>query len=227
MMTKTAICLLSGGLDSATSMYSAISQGYQVHALTIDYGQSHSREIECAKELSKRAGALSHFVTRISLPWGGSALLDSAISIPTGRKESEMAKEIPVTYVPARNTIFLSLAGSFAEAKGAGAIFIGANALDYSGYPDCRPDYLNAFERALELGTKCGTEGRKIKIEAPLLRLSKKEIVQLGGKLGVPLELTWSCYKGGKVPCGACDSCLLRAKGFLEAGVFDPALKHA
>ena len=224
---KKAVCLLSGGLDSATALYQAKKDGYEVYALTMEYGQSHIKETEYARKLAAKAQVAGHYVTRIDLPWGGSALLDSSIPIPKKRQESDMAKDIPVTYVPARNTIFLSFAGSYAETCGAEAIFIGANELDYSGYPDCRPEYLEAFTKALALGTKCGVEGKSIKIETPLLRLSKKEIILLGKKIGVPYELTWSCYQGGAMICGECDSCKLRAKGFQEAGLTDPLTQNA
>jgi 7-cyano-7-deazaguanine synthase len=216
-----AVCLFSGGLDSTTALYAALQKGYEVQTLTIHYGQTHEKEVECARRIASSLGLENH-VIRFSLPWGGSALLDREIPIPLGRQESEMAEEIPVTYVPARNSVFLSFAASYAEACGAGVIFLGANALDYSGYPDCRPEYFVAFSEAIRRGTKAGAEGRIIRIEAPLLRLSKKEIVELGVSLGVPFEKTWSCYRGKEIPCGGCDSCLLRAKGFREAGIRDP-----
>lgn len=222
-MSKKAICLFSGGLDSATTLYCAKEEGYEPLALSIYYGQTHSKELESAKKMVSKLG-IEHEVVSISLPWGGSALLDDKISIPNNRQFSEMSSEIPVTYVPARNTIFLSLATSYAEAKNAQAIFIGANAIDYSGYPDCRPEYLAEFETLIRLGTKAGVEGKAIKIKAPLLRLKKSEIIKLAVRLGVPLEYTWSCYRGGERPCGHCDSCLLRAQGFSEAHLEDPAL---
>ena len=222
---KKAICLLSGGLDSTTALYAALKQGFEVSALTIQYGQLHKKEIDFAKESAKHL-RIPHHVISIELPWKGSALLDEKISMPMNRNESEMSREIPSTYVPARNSVFLSLAVSCAEAENAKAIFIGANALDYSGYPDCRPEYFEAFEKVIACGTKAGVEGKKIKIEAPLLHLNKKEIVLLGRELGVPFEKTWSCYQGRQDPCGACDSCKLRAKGFREAGIQDPAIHH-
>lgn len=220
-MMKKAVCLLSGGLDSTTALYVARSQGYNVKALTVHYGQLHEKEILCAKEIAKHL-QIEHKIISISLPWGGSALLDPQIPVPVGREESEISQGIPSTYVPARNSIFLTLAASYAEASEAEAIFIGANALDYSGYPDCRPEYFEAFQEAIRLGTKVGLEGKAIRIETPLLNLSKKEIVKLGLKLKVPFEKTWSCYQGREFPCEQCDSCLLRAKGFREAGIQDP-----
>ena len=225
-MKPKAICLFSGGLDSTTALYSARAGGYECIALTLQYGQRHSKEIECSKKIAAQLG-LQHFLVPIELPWKGSALLDLSIQMPIGRNEQEMAKEIPMTYVPARNSIFLTFAASCAEACGAGAIYIGANALDYSGYPDCRPEYFGAAETMLRLGTKAGVEGKGIEIKAPLLKMSKKEIVLLGAKLGVPFEKTWSCYQGKARPCGECDSCILRAKGFREAGIPDPLTKGA
>jgi 7-cyano-7-deazaguanine synthase len=223
---KKAVCLLSGGLDSTTALYAALKEGYGVCALTIHYGQLHAKEIDSAKQIARDLG-LEHQILAIDLPWKGSALLDSKIPIPVHRNLAQMTQEIPPTYVPARNTIFLSLAASYAEALCATAIFIGANALDYSGYPDCRPEYFEAFNKMIRKGTKAGLEGEGIKIEAPLVHLSKKEIIELGVSLGVPFEKTWSCYQGGAVPCGICDSCLLRAKGFQEAGIQDPLIQYA
>ena len=223
IMKRVAICLLSGGLDSATALYVARNQGYEPIALSINYGQLHLKEIESAIRIAEHI-RIEHQLVSVPLPWGGSALLDSNIPIPEERDASEIAQGIPSTYVPARNTIFLSLAASFAEVRGAEAIFIGANVLDYSGYPDCRPEYFRAFERLLEQGTKCGVEGKVIMINAPLVHSKKSEIIKLAVQLGVPLEWTWSCYKGNDAPCGVCDSCILRAKGFQEAGIQDPAL---
>lgn len=211
---KSAIVLLSGGLDSATTLYFAKSKGYAVNALIFDYGQRHSKEIKYAVSVAK-AARCPYEIVKISLPWKGSALLDKKIKVPHHRKLD--ARDIPVTYVPARNIIFLSFAASYAEAIGAQKIFIGANAIDYSGYPDCRPDFFAAYAKVLEKGLKTGVQGRKIKVETPLIRLTKAQIIRLGIKLKVPYELTWSCYSGGARPCGVCDSCRLRAKGFLEA----------
>ncbi len=216
-----AVVLLSGGLDSTTTLYAARREGLTPVCLTIHYGQLHEREIESAKKIASSL-KLEHWLIPLSLPWGGSALTDPALEVPKGRDEREMSKEIPVTYVPARNSIFLSLAASLAEVKEAEAIYFGANALDYSGYPDCRPEYIRAFEEMMTRGTKAGSEGRRIRIVAPLLKLGKADIVRLGKELGVPFEWTWSCYEGRETPCGECDSCILRAKGFREAGIEDP-----
>ncbi len=223
MMKPKAVCLLSGGLDSTTALYSALKDGYDVTALTLHYGQLHVKEIEFAKA-TVEALKLSHHLVSFGMPWKGSSLLDKSISMPMMREEKNMAHDIPSTYVPARNSVFLSLAASCSEAIDASAIFIGANILDYSGYPDCRPEYFEAFEKMLALGTKTGAEGKKLKIHAPLLLLNKKEIIQLGKNLGVPFEKTWSCYQGTHMPCAQCDSCRLRAKGFLEAGLSDPLM---
>lgn len=220
---KKAVCLLSGGLDSTTCLYHAKNDGYEVIALTVDYGQLHEKEILFACNTAKKL-EIKHYQTKVDLPWGGSALLDKQIDIPVGRDEEVMNKEIPSTYVPARNSVFLSLASSLAEAEGAEIIFIGANVLDYSGYPDCRPEYLESFSKMIELGTKVGSKGKAIKIAAPLLRMNKKEIIEHANSLKVPFEMTWSCYKGEDVPCGECDSCKLRAKGFAEANMSDPLI---
>lgn len=218
---KKAIVLLSGGLDSATTLYYAKSKGYEVRALIFDYGQRHRKEILSACAVA-RVAKVQFEVVKIAMPWKGSALLDRGMHVPDkGVKKGK----IPTTYVPARNIIFLSFAASFAEAAGAVVIFIGANAVDYSGYPDCRPDFFNAFSVALKKGMKAGVEGHAIGIETPLLHLTKAEIIRLGIDLGVPYGKTWSCYNGVKRPCGVCDSCRLRAKGFKEAGVVDPIEK--
>lgn len=221
---KKAVVLLSGGLDSTTALYWAKAKGYAPVALAVRYGQRHAVELKAARAVARRAGAPLHEVA-LSLPWlSGSSLTNRAMKLP----ELPLAKigvgAIPSTYVPGRNTMFLSLAASLADASGAEAIVIGANALDYSGYPDCRPPFLDAFSRVARLGTKRGAEGGSLKVLAPLLRLDKKGIVRLAAKVGAPLELTWSCYAGGSRPCGRCDSCQLRAKGFREAGAEDPAL---
>jgi len=218
-----AVCLLSGGLDSTTALYVAIHEGFHPLALTIDYGQLHKREIDSARKIAKRLN-LEHEILSIRLPWGTSSLIDSRIPIPENRNVADLSHDIPNTYVPARNTIFLSFAASMAEANQASAIFIGANALDYSGYPDCRPEYLHRFEQLIKQGTKQGVEGKTLKIKAPLVHLKKSEIIKLAAELGAPLELTWSCYKGGEFPCQVCDSCLLRSKGFQEVGIRDPLL---
>lgn len=223
MSTRGAVCLLSGGLDSTTALYVARQDDFLPMALTVNYGQLHVRELDSAVRIANHLG-IEHQVISVQLTWGGSALLDSRIPVPENRSQDEISIGIPPTYVPARNTIFLSLAASFAEARNCEAIFIGANALDFSGYPDCRLDYFITFEHLLKQGTKCGVEGKPIEIKTPLIALKKADIVRLAVKLGVPLEWTWSCYQGGDFPCGVCDSCLLREKGFREAGVQDPLL---
>lgn len=220
---KKAVVLLSGGLDSTVSLYAAKKTGYEVHALTITYGQRHTIEIEKAKKTASVLG-FEHIVMNIDFPWKGSALIDSDIDLPKNRDEENM-QDIPITYVPARNTLFLSYALSWAEVLGAEAIFIGANQVDYSGYPDCRSEFLRSIEETFRLGTKQGVEGNPIQIKAPLLDLKKAGIIKLGVELEVPFENTWSCYSGGEHPCGECDSCILRAKGFEEAGVEDTLLK--
>ena len=216
---KKSIILLSGGLDSATALFYALGRGFKAACLIFDYGQRHRREIVQAKTIARHAGC-DFRVVKISFPWQGSSLLDKKLALPRHRDLN--VKEIPSTYVPARNIIFLSFAASYAEAVGAESVFIGANALDYSGYPDCRPEFLAAFEEVLRRGLKTGVEGKRIKIKTPLLRKTKAEIIRLGLSLKVPYQLTWSCYGGGKRPCGSCDSCLLRKKGFAEAGIRDP-----
>ena len=222
---KTAVVLLSGGLDSATALYWAKARGYALEAVSFHYGQRHDREIKSAIRLARRAGA-RHHESRLPLlgPAAASALTDSRQRLPNLPLKKIGQGGIPTTYVPARNTMFLAAALSLADAIGAEAIVIGANVLDYSGYPDCRPAFLKAFEKVARLGTKSGAEGRRIRILAPLLKLDKAGIVRLARRLGVPLELTWSCYNGTKTVCGRCDSCKLRAKGFSDVGVPDPAL---
>jgi 7-cyano-7-deazaguanine synthase len=219
MTTKKAIVLLSGGLDSATTLAYALSKGFECHAITFDYGQRHKVEIKAAKKVAKELGASKHLVIKIDLRKFGGSALTSDTPVPKGRSAKKIGEGIPVTYVPARNTVFLSLALAFAEAAGARDIFIGVNALDYSGYPDCRPEFIRAFEKTANLGTKAGVEGERFKIHAPLIKLSKAEIVRLGRKLGVDFEMTHSCYDPAPdgTPCGRCDSCLLREKGFKEA----------
>ena len=213
---KRAIVLLSGGLDSATTLYFVRQRGYKANCLIFDYSQRHKKEITSAVKIAKKAGC-EYKVIKISLPWKGSALLDKKIKVPKNARAG-----IPVTYVPARNTIFLSFALSYAEAIGARDIFIGANAIDFSGYPDCRPNYYKVFNKLSRLATKAGVENKAIKMHAPLINKTKKEIVLLAKKLNVPLELSWSCYSGTKSPCGVCDSCRLRKKGFIKAGFIDP-----
>jgi 7-cyano-7-deazaguanine synthase len=224
-----AVCLLSGGLDSATCLAYARKLGYECYALSFDYGQRHRVELEAARRVSEALGAAVHRVAKIDLRVFGHSALTDDIDVPKGRDEAQMTHDIPVTYVPARNTIFLSFALAWAEVLEAADIFIGVNALDYSGYPDCRPEFIEAFEKMANLATRVGVEGvTRVKIHTPLISLSKAEIVSYGVKLQVPVELTWSCYDPGPYgrPCGACDSCLLRAKGFREAGVTDTALTY-
>jgi len=221
-MNKKAVILLSGGLDSTTTLYYALRQGYECHCLIFDYGQKHKKEIIQAKAVA-RIAAVTSFCVKISLPWKGSALLDNKIAVPQQRALD--AKGIPVTYVPGRNIIFLSFAASFAETIGAKTIFIGANAVDYSGYPDCRPKFIRSFQAMLVQGLKTSVEGKRISVVTPLIHLSKAKIVKLAVKLKVPLHLTWSCYNGKSKPCGVCDSCRLRAQGFAQAKIQDSALK--
>ncbi len=220
--SSRAIVLLSGGLDSATCLLIAREEGFDILALSFDYGQRHRIEIQCACSLAQAYGASAHRIVRLDLPErGSSALTDPATAVP---KDSLGSKAIPVTYVPARNTLFLAHAIAWAEAAGAADVFIGANALDYSGYPDCRPEFLEAFERIANLGTKAGVEGRRFRIRAPLLSMTKREIIETGSRLGLDFSLTTSCYDPSESghPCGHCDSCLLRSKGFREAGLRDP-----
>ncbi|MEA3492858.1 MAG: 7-cyano-7-deazaguanine synthase QueC [Candidatus Margulisiibacteriota bacterium] len=205
MTKEKAIVLLSGGLDSTTTLYYAKKKGYKCHALIFDYGQRHKRELRSAVTVAKKA-KIKYKILKIKLPWKGSSLLDKKMKMPNRKK----LKGIPSTYVPARNTIFLSFALSYAEAIGADAVFIGANAIDFSGYPDCRPDFYKAFQKVIEKGTK----KKRIKVLTPLIDMTKAQIIRLGKKLKAPLEITWSCYKGGKKPCGVCDSCKIRQKGY-------------
>ncbi len=223
--TKTAVVLLSGGLDSATVAAIAKSQGFTVNALSFSYGQRHSWELEAARRVAQSLGVANHRIAKIDLRvFGGSALTDD-IEVPKGRGAEEMGHGIPVTYVPARNTIFLSFALAWAEVLGSSDVFLGVNALDYSGYPDCRPEFIEAFEKMANLATKAGVEGRqRLKIHAPLIDLTKAQIIRKGIELGVDYGLTSSCYDpapDGK-PCGQCDSCFLRQKGFRENGMTDP-----
>jgi 7-cyano-7-deazaguanine synthase len=218
-----AVVLLSGGLDSATAAAIAKSEGYELYALSFSYGQRHSKELDCARKLGESLGVAQHVVIEFDLrKWGGSALTDD-LDVPVGRDEDEMSSEVPTTYVPARNTIFLSFALGYAEVVHADTIIIGVNQVDFSGYSDCREEYLQAFERMANLATKAAAvDGRRLRIHAPVLHLTKAEIIKRGTELGVDYSLTWSCYQGLEAPCGRCDSCILRAKGFREVGVPDP-----
>ena len=218
-----AIILLSGGLDSSTVLYQAKADGYQCYALSFDYQQRHRRELESAKAIARCANVKEHQVIGFDLrQWGGSALTDDDIDLPEHRSLDQMSQNIPITYVPARNTIFLSFGLSYAEAIAAERVYVGVNALDYSGYPDCRPDYIEAMQRVFELGTKQGRQGQTIKIVTPLIDLKKTAIIELGDRLGVPWEQTWSCYAGDDVACRVCDSCQLRLAAFAELGLKDP-----
>jgi 7-cyano-7-deazaguanine synthase len=220
-----SVVLLSGGLDSTTTLALAQKAGFDLFCLTFDYGQRHRVELDRARDIARHFDAMDHQIVKIDLrQFGGSALTDS-IDVPTDRNQEEMSAEIPVTYVPARNTIFLSFCLAYAEVKEANDIFIGVNAVDYSGYPDCRPEFIAAFETLANLATKAGVKGKEsLKIHTPLIELSKAEIIQKGLKLGVDYAMTHSCYDPaeGEISCGVCDSCQLRLKGFQGVGVEDP-----
>ncbi len=219
-----AVILLSGGLDSTVTAAIAQQDGYRIYCLTVSYGQRHQVEVKRAKAVAQALGAADHVVMDVNLrAFGGSALTD-AVGVPKDRTQEARAGEIPVTYVPARNTIFLSLALAYAETLDARTIYFGANVLDYSGYPDCRPEFIRAFETVARLGTKMGIEGRGVEVRAPLLMLSKAAIVQRGQDLRAPLDLTHSCYDPDRegLACGRCDSCRIRREGFRQAGVVDP-----
>jgi len=218
-----AVVLLSGGLDSSTVLAMALERGFKIVALTFDYGQRHRKEIDSATRIARHFGVKEHIIVPLDLGrYLSSSLTQDSISIPSARSRSEIGTEIPSTYVPGRNIVFLSIASSIAESRGASSVFIAANAVDFSGYPDCTPEFMDAFQKVLEVGTKAGKEGRGIKIEAPILRESKAQIVREAVRLKVPLKLTWSCYRGGAKACGVCDSCRLRLEGFEAAGVKDP-----
>ncbi len=224
-MATKAVVLLSGGLDSATTLAIARAEGYECHALSFDYGQRHVRELESAKKVAAALGALQHLTLRLDLRAIGGSALTADIDVPKGRSDEAMGTGVPVTYVPARNTIFLSHALAWAEVLGAEDVFIGVNALDNSGYPDCRPEFTEAFEKLANLATRAGVEGKsRFRVHTPLIELSKAQIVARAYELNVDLSLTWSCYApepDGRA-CGLCDSCLLRKKGFAEARLADP-----
>lgn len=220
-----AVCLLSGGLDSTTCLAVARRRGYECYALSFDYGQRHRIELISARQLAQKMGAVRHVVIPVDLRVFGGSALTADIAVPKNRGAAEMGAGIPVTYVPARNTVFLSFALAWAEVLEAGDIFIGVNAIDYSGYPDCRPEFIDAFTKMANLATRAGVEGRTaIRIHAPLIELAKADIIRLASDLGVEFGLTHSCYDPDEVgrPCGLCDSCVLRKKGFAEAGLVDP-----
>jgi len=219
-----AVVLLSGGIDSSTTLAVALAEGYEAYALSFDYGQRHEIETQAARRVAHSLGAKEHRVAKIDLRiFGGSALTDD-VDVPKKRSETEIAHGIPVTYVPARNTIFLSYALAWAEVIRANDIFLGVNAIDYSGYPDCRPEFIEAFQNVADLGTKAAVEGRRFQIHTPLIKFSKAEIIRKAVELGVDLSMTHSCYDPWPegFACGECDSCLLRLKGFREAGMKDP-----
>jgi 7-cyano-7-deazaguanine synthase len=218
---KKAVVLLSGGMDSATALYMAKSEGYEVYAISFDYGQRHNKELACAKAIAEKADVNEHIIVNTNMDaWGGSALTDSNIDVPIKDKNSN---KIPVTYVPARNMIFLAYAASYAEVIGAQDIFIGVSEVDYSGYVDCRQQFLDAMEAAINMGTVCAVEkGKKIKIHAPLVQIKKSEEIKLGMELGVDYGITWTCYMGEELACGICDSCVLRLNAFEEIGCIDP-----
>jgi 7-cyano-7-deazaguanine synthase len=227
---RKAVVLLSGGLDSTTVLAIARQQGFAVYALSFDYGQNHKIELEFAARVAAAQGVERHAIVKVDLRAFGGSALTSDVPVPKGRSVEEMGHGVPVTYVPARNTVFLSLALAWAETLGAADIFLGVNALDYSGYPDCRPEFIAAFERMANLATKMGTEdGKRITIHTPLIAMTKQQIVEAGLKLGVDYGLTITCYDPSATgeACGACDACLLRLKGFAEAGIADPARYRA
>jgi len=221
---KRAVVLLSGGLDSATVLAISHAEGFESHALSFRYGQRHEREIAAAERIAQSLGARQHRIAQIDLRIFGGSALTADLPVPSGRSETEIVAEIPITYVPARNTIFLSYALAWAEVLAAQDIFIGANAVDYSGYPDCRPEFIRAFEQLANIATRAGVEGNRFTIHAPLISLRKSEIIQRGMSLGIDYSLTHSCYQptAEGLACGVCDSCQLRRKGFREAGLSDP-----
>jgi 7-cyano-7-deazaguanine synthase len=226
-LSPRAVVLLSGGLDSSTALAEARAAGFECYAISFDYGQRHRFELEAARRVAASLGAKQHVVTSLDLRAFGGSALTADVDVPKNRSDQAIAEGIPITYVPARNTVFLSIALGWAEVLGAFDLFIGVNAIDYSGYPDCRPEFIAAFETLANLATKAGVEGRsRFKIHTPLIQLTKAQIIRRGLELGVDFGLTHSCYDPGPGghPCGECDSCQLRAKGFAEAGVSDPTI---
>jgi 7-cyano-7-deazaguanine synthase len=221
---QRAVVLLSGGIDSTTTLAIAIAEGYQAYALSFDYGQRHQIETQAARRVASSLGAKEHRIARIDLRVFGDSALTEDIDVPKQRAEKEIAQGIPITYVPARNTIFLAYALALAEVIPANDIFLGVNAIDYSGYPDCRPEFVEAFEKLANVGTKAGVEGRRFQVQTPLIKLSKADIIRKGVEFGVDFSLTHSCYDPTPegLACGECDSCFLRLKGFREAGMKDP-----
>ena len=226
-MKPKAVTLLSGGIDSATTLALAKAEGYDCFALTLDYGQRHKREIESAKKVAKALDAAEHKVLSLDLRQFGGSALTGDLDVPKGRDNAKIASGIPVTYVPARNLVFLSLALGWAEVLCSRDLFIGVNAIDYSGYPDCRPKFIESFQKTANLATKAGVEGERFRIHTPLIHMTKSEIILQGDELGLDFSLTHSCYDPlpDGAPCGRCDSCLLRAKGFSEAGIRDPLVQ--
>ena len=228
-MSKKAVVLLSGGLDSTTIMAIVKNKGYEIYALSFDYGQRHKLELEAAQKVAGHFGAKSHLIPRLDLDTIGGSALTEDIPIPQGRKLKEIGSDdVPITYVPARNTIFLAYALAWAEVLDATDIFIGVNSVDFSGYPDCRPEFIQSFQNTANLATKAGVEGKGIKIHTPLINMTKGEIIKKGISLGVDYAMTHTCYSPKKdgLPCGKCDSCLLREKGFKEAGIADPLVNQ-
>ena len=221
-MKKNAVCLISGGLDSCVTAYIANNLNYNIYSLSFNYGQQHNKEIKCAKYISSKLNSKEHIIFNLDIDKFGGSSLFKGNYINKKKNISEIGKKIPSTYVPARNTIFLSISLAYAEVINASSIFIGVTSTDYSGYPDCRPEYIKAFQKLIDISTKKTIEGNKIIIKTPLIHLSKKQIISKGNTLKVPFDKTWSCYKGGKKACGICDSCLFRLKGFKENKLKDP-----
>jgi 7-cyano-7-deazaguanine synthase len=222
-MVKKAVCLISGGLDSCVTSFVAKKQGYEIYAISFNYNQLHKKELNCSNKTARAVNAKDHVILDIDFKkLGKSSLLNTSSNSIQNHDLKDIGRDIPSTYVPARNTVFLSMALAYAESINADAIFIGVNSVDYSGYPDCRPEYIQAFQKMADLATKKGIKGGSIKIETPLLQFTKSEIIKTGLKFNAPFADTWSCYRGKKLACGRCDSCVLRLKGFKELGAKDP-----